>query len=54
LVGAGVVGGHDFMIAPAVARIVAGSVAGEHDPVLGVLDSSRFDAGRTVPEPQVI
>ena len=46
--------GHGFMIAPAVARIVAGAVAGEHDPVLDILDSSRFDAGRTVPEPQVI
>ncbi len=46
--------GHGFMIAPAVGRIVASGVAGQHDPVLDVLDSRRFDQGRAVPEPQVI
>jgi sarcosine oxidase subunit beta len=46
--------GHGFMIAPAVGRIVAASVAGEHDPVLDVLDARRFDEGRLVPEPQVV
>ena len=46
--------GHGFMIAPAVGRIVAGGVAGERDTVLDILDSRRFQEGRTVPEPQVI
>jgi sarcosine oxidase subunit beta len=46
--------GHGFMIAPAVGRIVAGAVLGEHDTVLRILDSRRFQEGRTVPEPQVI
>ena len=46
--------GHGFMVAAAVARIVAGGVAGHHDPVLAVLDLRRFDEGREVPEPQVI
>ena len=46
--------GHGFMIAPAVGRIVAGGIAGERDTVLDVLDSRRFQEGRTVPEPQVI
>ena len=46
--------GHGFMIAPAVGRIVAGAVGGEHDTVLDILDSRRFQEGRTVPEPQVI
>ena len=46
--------GHGFMIAPAVGRIVAGAVAGERDTVLDILDSRRFQEGRTVPEPQVI
>ena len=46
--------GHCFMIAPAVGRIVAGGVAGERDTVLDILDSRRFQEGRTVPEPQVI
>jgi sarcosine oxidase subunit beta len=46
--------GHGFMIAPAVGRIVAAAVAGEHDTVLAILDSRRFQEGRTVPEPQVI
>jgi hypothetical protein len=42
------------MIAPAVGRIVAGAVVGDHDTVLAILDSRRFQEGRTVPEPQVI
>ena len=46
--------GHRFMIAPAVGRIVAGEIDGERDTVLDVLDSRRFQEGRTVPEPQVI
>ena len=46
--------GHGFMIAPAVGRIVAGGVAGQRDTVLDILDSRRFQEGRTVPEPQVI
>ena len=46
--------GHGFMIAPAVGRIVAGAVVGDHDTVLAILDSRRFQEGRTVPEPQVI
>lgn len=46
--------GHGFMIAPAVGRIVAAAVAGEHDPVLDVLDARRFEEGRLVPEPQVV
>jgi glycine/D-amino acid oxidase-like deaminating enzyme len=46
--------GHGFMIAPAVGRIVAGAIGGDHDTVLDILDSRRFQEGRTVPEPQVI
>ena len=46
--------GHRFMIAPAAGRIVAGGIDGERDTVLDVLDSRRFQEGRTVPEPQVI
>jgi sarcosine oxidase subunit beta len=46
--------GHGFMIAPAVGRIVAAAVAGEHDDVLDVLDARRFSEGRLVPEPQVV
>ena len=46
--------GHGFMIAPAVGRIVAAAVSGERDTVLAILDSQRFQEGRTVPEPQVI
>lgn len=46
--------GHGFMIAPAVSRIVAGAVLGEHDPTLDVMDAGRFAAQRLVPEPQVI
>ena len=46
--------GHGFMIAPAVGRIVAAAISGERDTVLAILDSRRFQEGRTVPEPQVI
>ena len=46
--------GHGFMIAPAVGRIVAGAVFGEHDPVLDVLSVQRFASGRLVPEPQLV
>lgn len=46
--------GHGFMIAPAVGRIVAAAVNGEHDSVLDVLDAGRFREGRLVPEPQVV
>lgn len=46
--------GHGFMIAPAVARIVAAGVVGEPDPVLGTLDAGRFLDGRLVPESQVV
>ena len=46
--------GHGFMIAPAVGRIVAGAVLGEHDDVLDVLGVDRFASGRLVPEPQLV
>ena len=46
--------GHGFMIAPAVARIVADGIQGRRDPVLDVLDLARFEEGRPVPEPQVV
>jgi sarcosine oxidase subunit beta len=46
--------GHGFMIAPAVARIVADSVEGLEDPVLDILGAGRFAAGRLVPEPQLV
>lgn len=46
--------GHGFMISPAVARIVAGAVLGEHDEALDVLGVDRFAAGRLVPEPQLV
>lgn len=46
--------GHGFMIAPAVARIVADAVQGERDPVLDILGVERFAAGRLVPEPQLV
>ncbi|MGN6797675.1 MAG: NAD(P)/FAD-dependent oxidoreductase [Gaiellaceae bacterium] len=46
--------GHGFMIAPAVGRIVAGAVFGEHDEVLDVLGFDRFASGRLVPEPQLV
>jgi sarcosine oxidase, subunit beta len=46
--------GHGFMIAPAVARILAEALEGSHDEVLDVLDPRRFAEGRLVPEPQVV
>lgn len=46
--------GHGFMIAPAVARILADAVLGERDPVLDVLGAERFAAGRLVSEPQLV
>ena len=47
--------GHGFMLAPAVARIVAGAVLGEPpDPALAVLDAARFAEGRLVPEPAIV
>jgi sarcosine oxidase subunit beta len=46
--------GHGFMIAPAVARVVAEAVAGRCDPVLDVLGIGRFAAGRLVSEPQLV
>ncbi len=46
--------GHGFMIAPAVARILADAIEGRRDPVLDVLDLTRFEAGRLVPELQVV
>jgi hypothetical protein len=42
------------MISPAVARIVAGAVLGEHDEALDVLGADRFADGRLVPEPQLV
>ena len=47
--------GHGFMLAPAVARIVAGAVlGGEADPALAVLDAARFVEDRLVPEPAIV
>jgi sarcosine oxidase subunit beta len=47
--------GHGFMIAPAVARIVADAVTGEAaDRTLGILDVARFKENRAVPEPQLV
>jgi glycine/D-amino acid oxidase-like deaminating enzyme len=47
--------GHGFMIAPAVARIVADAVTGAPpDETLGILDFARFEEGRLVPEPQLV
>ena len=47
--------GHGFMIAPAVARIVADTVTGgPDDPALGILDAARFAEDRLVPEPQLV
>jgi glycine/D-amino acid oxidase-like deaminating enzyme len=47
--------GRGFMQAPAVGRIVAGSVlAAASDPVLSVFDAARFAEGRLVPEPSVV
>jgi len=47
--------GHGFMIAPAVARIIADAVLGEApDEALAILDVARFAENRPVPEPQLI
>jgi sarcosine oxidase subunit beta len=47
--------GHGFMIAPAVARIVADAIVdGRRDDALDVLDAGRFAEGRAVPEPQLV
>ena len=47
--------GHGFMIAPAVARIVAEAVLGESpDETLAILDVARFEENRLVPEPQLV
>jgi sarcosine oxidase subunit beta len=47
--------GHGFMIAPAVARIVADAVlGGPPDETLEILDVARFAENRPVPEPQLI
>jgi glycine/D-amino acid oxidase-like deaminating enzyme len=46
--------GHGFMIAPAVARVVADAVDGRRDPVLDVLGAGRFALDRLVPEPQLV
>lgn len=46
--------GHGFMIAPAVARIIADAVVGSRDPVLDVLGADRFASDRLVPEPQLV
>jgi sarcosine oxidase subunit beta len=47
--------GHGFMIAPAVARIVAEAVLEDRrDELLDVLDARRFAEGRAVPEPQLV
>ena len=47
--------GHGFMIAPAVARILADAILdGVHDEALGILDAARFDENRLVPEPQLV
>jgi sarcosine oxidase subunit beta len=46
--------GHGFMIAPAVARIIADALVGAHDPVLDILGADRFAAGRLVSEPQLV
>jgi sarcosine oxidase, subunit beta len=47
--------GHGFMIAPAVARILADAILdGREDEALGILDASRFAEDRLVPEPQLV
>jgi sarcosine oxidase subunit beta len=46
--------GHGFMLAPAVARIIADAVEGVRDPILDVLGLDRFAAHRLVPEPQLV
>ena len=47
--------GHGFMIAPAVARILADAIVdGRRDEALSVLDVARFAENRPVPEPQLV
>lgn len=47
--------GHGFMIAPAVARILADAVLGEPpDEALAILDVARFEENRPMPEPQLV
>jgi sarcosine oxidase subunit beta len=46
--------GHGFMIAPAVARVIADAIDGRRDEALDVLGPERFAAGRLVPEPQLV
>jgi sarcosine oxidase, subunit beta len=47
--------GHGFMIAPAVARILADAILdGRQDEALDVLDTARFAENRPVPEPQLV
>jgi sarcosine oxidase, subunit beta len=47
--------GHGFMIAPAVARILADAILdGRRDEALAVLDVARFAENRPVPEPQLV
>ena len=47
--------GHGFMIAPAVARIIADAVLGAPpDETLAILDVARFAENRPVPEPQLV
>src|SRR6185369_4571595 len=47
--------GHGFMIAPAVARILADAIlGGRRDETLGVLDVARFAENRPMPEPQLV
>jgi glycine/D-amino acid oxidase-like deaminating enzyme len=47
--------GHGFMIAPAVARILADAVLEEPpDEALAILDVARFEENRPLPEPQLV
>jgi sarcosine oxidase, subunit beta len=47
--------GHGFMIAPAVARILADAILDRRlDDALGILDVRRFTEDRPVPEPQLV
>ncbi len=46
--------GHGFMIAPAVARIIADAIEGTHDEILDVLGPDRFARKELVPEPQLV
>jgi sarcosine oxidase subunit beta len=47
--------GHGFMLAPAIARMLAdGLTGGDVDPALAQLAPGRFEAGRAIPEPQVV